>query len=169
VLRWLIAGLLLTFVVGVYVEGREVKVRKTVRRKVVSYEGARVREVIVRHSPEVQTCYARVSKKHPGLYGTVVLHWEIGKGGKVGKVWISEPLRSELDHCIADRLRGWKFPEPPGGAVARVSFPFSFNEVAAAPDGRDGKMSARSSSKVQKRTIKRVPARKSSPKKPDGT
>jgi hypothetical protein len=33
---------------------------------------------------------------------------------------------SELEACIAGRVRTWKFPKPRGGGVAIVTYPFFF-------------------------------------------
>ena len=128
-------------------------VRKVIRRRTVTYEGRKVRQVIVRRSDEINACYAAVSKHTPDLYGRVVLEWEIGPKGKVRNVWVIEPLKSELDQCIVSRLRTWIFPEPPGRAVAKVSFPFSFNEVerkAASRPAGAGKKILKEKSKEKK-------------------
>jgi hypothetical protein len=105
------------------------RVRKVYRHKTVTYEGAKVRDVILKRSGEIRACYTTVTRKTPDLYGQVVLEWEIGPQGKVGGISVVESLKRELDLCIASRIKTWIFPEPPGKAVAKVRFPFEFSEV----------------------------------------
>lgn len=125
--------LIAVLLVGEVAVAEPPRVRKVYRHKTVTYEGEKVREVIVRRSGEIRACYAAVTKKNPNVYGTLVLEWEIGGLGKVGKVSVVESLRRELDSCIASRLKTWTFPAPPGKAVAKVRFPFQFTEVYNKP------------------------------------
>jgi TonB family protein len=79
------------------------------------------------YSAATRECYERQLKKNPSLQGRVMLRLTIGSDGSVAEADVQgETLRDDqVNACIENRVRGWKFPEPSGGA-AEVTKPFTF-------------------------------------------
>jgi outer membrane biosynthesis protein TonB len=87
-----------------------------------------IRRVVQANIKQIRACYERGLNKDPSLYGKLVIQWTIGAGGVVTAAGIkSSTIESaEVASCAVARLRSWKFPEPPAGEVADVSYPFVF-------------------------------------------
>lgn len=87
-----------------------------------------IRRVIRRHTREVKYCYERELIKNKTLAGKVIVSFTISgtgavvaasaKGGTLGNGAVSA--------CIAAKVRRWIFPEPNGGGIVRVNYPFVF-------------------------------------------
>lgn len=88
-----------------------------------------VRRVIIANKAQIRACYEEELNKNFGLYGKVTVTWDIQAQGRVGKAFVkSSTLKnSNVEKCIVRRLKTWRFPEPPSGATARVSYPFVFS------------------------------------------
>jgi hypothetical protein len=79
--------------------------------------------------PAVENCY-----EHSMLAKTIEEKREmrfaflIRKDGSVGKVCIEETQIDEVEMqtCVAQVLRGIRFPPPRGGSAVSVTFPFTF-------------------------------------------
>lgn len=89
-----------------------------------------VRRVIRSKLDLVKNCYERELRAKPNLGGKVVIAWTIVANGKVEDVKVkSSELRDDLiENCLVQEFYSWRFPEPPEGAVAEVSFPFMFQK-----------------------------------------
>lgn len=87
-----------------------------------------IRRVIIEHMREIKGCYERALNRDPGLHGKVVLSWVIGDRGRVRSAGVASTTMnsSEVEQCMASRLRTWIFPEPPAGQEAEVTYPFVF-------------------------------------------
>ena len=87
-------------------------------------------KVINQHIGEIQFCYEKQLRTTPGLSGRVVLEWTVNPQGRVTVVKVAQSslASSEATNCMISKLKGWKFPQPRGGAVTIV-FPFVFNTV----------------------------------------
>lgn len=89
-----------------------------------------IRRVILANLRVIRTCYNQQLQRNPDLLGKLVLSWDIGEGGRVlGTRVKSNDLGSQqVAECIMDRLRTWKFPEPPANQVVVVeAYPFVFS------------------------------------------
>lgn len=76
----------------------------------------------------VRRCYARGLASRPALAGKVVIKFVIAKDGSVSQ---SSVKSSTLGHpetaaCIAEQFLELDFPEPKGGGIVIVSYPFLF-------------------------------------------
>lgn len=82
--------------------------------------------VINRHIGEVIACYEKGLQVSPGLSGRVNIKWVINGGGNVSTANLaSSSLNSaQVEGCIVNKLRGWKFPKPVGGVNVKVQYPF---------------------------------------------
>lgn len=87
-----------------------------------------IRRVVQANLKQIKACYEKGLNREPGLYGKIVIQWTIGPGGHVLEAGIKSTTMnsSEVENCSVARLRTWKFPEPPAGEVAVVSYPFVF-------------------------------------------
>ncbi len=87
-----------------------------------------IRRVIIANKRAIRSCYERVLQRKPDLYGKLVLEWDIEERGRVTRTAVkSNSLGDdEVATCIVNRLRTWRFPEPPQDQVGRVTYPFVF-------------------------------------------
>ena len=87
-----------------------------------------IAEVIRRNLGQIRYCYERQLSSNPDLYGKVLVKFTIGANGEVldQRVDSSTLKSSMVEGCIMRRMAAWKFPEPKGGTLVRVSYPFLF-------------------------------------------
>ncbi len=85
--------------------------------------------VIKNHLNQIRYCYQRELIKNPTLGGKVVVKFVIGKTGEVSSAMTkSSTVGSEaVEGCINKRFYGFRFPEPNGGGIVVVSYPFMFS------------------------------------------
>lgn len=85
--------------------------------------------VVKRHMNQVRYCYQRELSRDPDLSGKVTVQFVIARDGSVSKAKIkSSSLGSEaVESCITDRFLRLDFPEPSGGGIVIVSYPFMFS------------------------------------------
>jgi hypothetical protein len=84
--------------------------------------------VIKRNMNQIRYCYQRELTKNPNLGGKVTVKFVIDKAGAVSKAEIkgSTMNNSSVESCIAGRFLRFTFPEPKGGGIVIVSYPFIF-------------------------------------------
>ena len=89
---------------------------------------ALIGSVIQRHSNEIRACYQRALTKNPDLKGKVTEKFVIARDGSVSKAETkSTTLNSEeVEGCINSRFLTFAFPQPKGGGIVIVSYPFTF-------------------------------------------
>ncbi len=85
--------------------------------------------VIKRHMNQIRYCYQRELTKNPSLGGKIVVKFVIAKDGSVSKASIksSSMGSSAVEGCITGRFMRFQFPEPKGGGIVIVSYPFIFS------------------------------------------
>jgi hypothetical protein len=85
-----------------------------------------IRAVVRQASPSVRACYERGLQRSPDLGGRVVVRFVIGPRGAVQSTEVTENETRDdaLGACIAGAVRALRFPEPHGGGVVQVSYPF---------------------------------------------
>jgi len=98
-----------------------------------------IRRVIRRHQNEVKYCYERVLVKQPDLAGKVDLKFVIDSAGNVSSSSITKSTigNAEVEQCVAARAQRWKFPQPTGGGIVVVNYPFVFTTGEARVDPDD--------------------------------
>ena len=90
------------------------------------------REVIVRvmraHNMEVRRCYERALAATPDLEGRVTVRFEIAPDGSVPSASTSSSTlgNAEVESCVVGVVRAMQFPEPAGGGIVVVSYPYVF-------------------------------------------
>lgn len=93
-----------------------------------------VMAVIRRHQSEIKFCYERELQQHGGLSGKVAVTWTIDATGSIADAQIAESGldNANVEACMLERIRRWKFPEPAGGGVAVITFPWVFHAAGVA-------------------------------------
>jgi TonB family protein len=87
-----------------------------------------VRRVVRQHLNEVRYCYEQALARKPALAGRVVAHFSIAPNGVV----LASALQSStlgdatVESCIVTATRRWAFPQPQGGGLVTVQYPFQF-------------------------------------------
>jgi Ca-activated chloride channel family protein len=79
----------------------------------------------------IRACYQRGLQLRPGLAGRVVARFVIDATGAVTGVEMRSSTLSDpsVEACIAEQLQRMAFPEPAGGGVVVVSYPFVFRST----------------------------------------
>ncbi len=88
-----------------------------------------IRRVLKANERTIRTCYERQLNRNPDLFGKLVLTWDIADGGRALHVHVSsnELGNADVANCIMDRLKTWKFPDPPANQQVEVSYPWFFS------------------------------------------
>lgn len=100
-----------------------------------SIEGGLDRDVIAdyikRNLGQIRYCYERQLSSDKNLYGKVMVRFTIGASGAVGdpKIDNTTMRNAMVEGCILRRVANWKFPEPKGGTMVKVSYPFLFKAL----------------------------------------
>jgi hypothetical protein len=84
--------------------------------------------VIKRNMSQIRYCYQRELTKNPDLAGKVSVKFVISKTGSVARADVkSSSLESPaVESCLANRFVHFTFPEPKGGGIVIVTYPFLF-------------------------------------------
>jgi hypothetical protein len=83
--------------------------------------------VIKRHMNQIRYCYQRELTTNPELAGKLKIKFYVAKDGSVSKADIStSTMNSAVDACVTGRFMRMKFPEPKGGGIVIVKYPFVF-------------------------------------------
>jgi hypothetical protein len=85
--------------------------------------------VIKRNMAQIRYCYQRELTKNPTLGGKITVKFTIAKDGTVSSASTkSSTMGNEaVETCINTRFMKFQFPEPKGGGVVIVSYPFIFS------------------------------------------
>jgi len=84
--------------------------------------------VIKKHMNQIRYCYQRELPKDPSLGGKVTVKFVISKTGSVSRASTKTTTMNNkaVEGCINSRFMRFKFPEPKGGGIVIVSYPFIF-------------------------------------------
>lgn len=94
-------------------------------------EDSVVRQIIEERLPAIRICYETALLQNAELQGEVMMSWTVQPLGNVSDV-VSEShdiTNTELQSCIRERVSQWKFPEPKGGGIVNIRYPFVFRRV----------------------------------------
>ncbi len=92
-----------------------------------------IRRIVHRHINEVKFCYERELASRPDLQGRVSIKFIIMGTGAVQMAAVAESTigNPTVENCIAEAVRRWTFPQPEGGGIVIVTYPFELE----APEG----------------------------------
>jgi len=84
--------------------------------------------VIKRHMNQIRYCYQRELTKNPNLGGKIVVKFVIAKDGTVSSATTKSSTMGSpaVEQCINGRFLRFQFPQPKGGGIVIVSYPFLF-------------------------------------------
>lgn len=90
-----------------------------------------IRQVIQRNRGQIRYCYESLLNRFPKLGGKVSVKFIISANGSVATSNVAQSTagNSDLETCVAGRVRTWKFPEPKGGGSVIVTYPFIFKQA----------------------------------------
>ena len=91
-----------------------------------------IRKVFFDNASVIRSCYERVLNQSTKLAGKIILNFDIGPGGQVvGRPGISQSgstiQNPQLSQCLTNRLKTWRFPDPPAGQTVNVLYPLAFS------------------------------------------
>jgi outer membrane biosynthesis protein TonB len=89
---------------------------------------AEILKVVKSKRSAIATCYERELQRSKGLGGKVIVSWKIDLGGSVqgAKVRSTTMRNDKVQDCIVRVVQNLKFPQPRGGKIPVVNFPFLF-------------------------------------------
>ena len=84
--------------------------------------------IVRRRQDRIRLCYERQLNFDPKLSGKVAIHFVIGTKGEVVRSSITEDtMKNEaVRKCILAEVKSWTFPQPKGGVLVDVDYPFFF-------------------------------------------
>ncbi|NOY26975.1 MAG: AgmX/PglI C-terminal domain-containing protein [Oligoflexia bacterium] len=85
--------------------------------------------VIKHHLASFRFCYQRALGRSPDLSGKVSIRFVIAHDGTVSKAMVkSSSLGNDMvEDCLSERFLRLRFPEPAGGGIVVVTYPFVFS------------------------------------------
>jgi len=85
-----------------------------------------IRRIVHRHINEVKFCYERQLATRPDLSGRVSIKFIISGTGAVQMAAVESSTLGDpsVENCIAGAVRRWTFPQPEGGGIVIVTYPF---------------------------------------------
>jgi TonB family protein len=87
-----------------------------------------IRRIIRQHAAEYKYCYEKQLNVKRDLAGKVTVKFTISGNGSVIAAAIEESTMGDRDveSCLVDKIKRWVFPEPKGGGIVIVKYPFVF-------------------------------------------
>lgn len=87
-----------------------------------------IRRIIRQHAAEYKYCYEKQLNLKRDLAGKVTVKFTISGNGSVIASAVEESTMGdrEVESCLTDKIKRWVFPEPKGGGIVIVKYPFVF-------------------------------------------
>lgn len=87
-----------------------------------------IKRVINENKNQIRYCYEFELQRTPDLEGRVLMSWIIDGNGYVSKAEVRESTlnNANVERCLSERIRTWRFPAPAGGGIVEVNYPFVF-------------------------------------------
>lgn len=100
-----------------------------------SLDKEQIRAVVRAGSPKIKACYdAEVALDAHTAPDSAVIRFVIGPDGKVRSKTVEQKkpaANARLGTCVVSAIRTLEFPEPKGGGIVIVTYPFVFKRVDA--------------------------------------
>lgn len=93
-----------------------------------SLSKSQIARVVRQNWYQIRYCYESQLRKNPKLAGKIIIRWIISGSGNVQTAsTASTTMNNErVENCIVRRVNRWKFPQPAGGGIVVVNYPFIF-------------------------------------------
>ncbi|MBI4957300.1 MAG: AgmX/PglI C-terminal domain-containing protein [Myxococcales bacterium] len=104
-------------------------VRPGAATAVGSMDPAIAQRIVRRHTAKMRYCYERALLTSPNLEARLVAAFTIGADGAVKAASADGSGPAELKACIRGVLAGMTFPQPTGGGIVTVRYPFTFTSA----------------------------------------
>ena len=90
-----------------------------------------IAKIIRSYLGQIRYCYERQLSATPDLYGKLLVQFSIGQTGGVNtqSILSSSLQNKNVEGCVLKQVANWKFPEPKGGTIVKVSYPFLFTST----------------------------------------
>jgi TonB family protein len=87
-----------------------------------------IRRIIRQHAAEYKYCYEKQLNVKRDLAGKVTAKFTISGNGSVIAATVEDSTMGdrEVENCLVDKIKRWVFPEPKGGGIVIVKYPFVF-------------------------------------------
>jgi TonB family protein len=86
-----------------------------------------IQRTVRRYAGQMKYCYERELVKDPTLSATLLLKFVIAADGSVSSAAAKRSSgNADLDRCAIEKAKRWRFPEPRGGGIVIVTYPFVF-------------------------------------------
>jgi len=87
-----------------------------------------IQTVVRKHRDELRACYEQEVAKVKGLRGKIDVNWVIAADGSVFSAGINEStIKNEnVENCVLNAIKDWRFPAPKRGMVRVSTYPFVF-------------------------------------------
>jgi len=92
-----------------------------------------IQQIVQERLAEVRYCYENALLADVNLGGKISTSWTIQANGSVADLSAlsDDPRMQKIHGCIKERMGRWKFPEPKGGGVVHVKYPFVFSSLGS--------------------------------------
>jgi TonB family protein len=90
-----------------------------------------IRRVVRRHINEVRFCYEQELNAQPDLEGRVTVTFIISPTGAVQNSSLNASTigNARVESCVVAAVRRWGFPQPDGGGIVVVNYPFMLSQT----------------------------------------
>jgi hypothetical protein len=90
-----------------------------------------IRKVVNNNKKQIRYCYEIELQRDQTLAGKLTVKWLIGSTGLVAKVIVLDSTlnNSNVEKCITSRIEAWIFPQPAGGGIVEVNYPFVLRAI----------------------------------------
>ena len=87
-----------------------------------------IQKIVRQHYGELRACYEKELSKVKGLNGRIVVIWLVSPQGTVTSALVKETTlkNKNVESCVTNSIKFWRFPAPRGGGIAKVEYPFVF-------------------------------------------
>lgn len=88
-----------------------------------------IRRIVRQHRRELKQCYEEHLRTFPDYAGKVVVKFVITADGDVIKPAVVERTTEgqAFEQCVLNKIQRWRFPQPKGGGIVIVKYPFHFS------------------------------------------
>ncbi len=87
-----------------------------------------IARIIKKHYSQIRYCYQKELNKNPKLYGKITIKFTISGRGTVSSsaVAVTTMKNMQVESCVAKTIKRIIFPQPKGGGIVVVTYPFIF-------------------------------------------